>query len=34
MTETITPDRKAEAQVTPERRKHPRDVFVEFRNVF
>jgi phospholipid/cholesterol/gamma-HCH transport system ATP-binding protein len=34
MTETITPDRSAEPRVTPERRKHPRDVFVEFRDVF
>ena len=34
MTETITPDRRAEARTTPERRKHPRDVFVEFRDVF
>jgi phospholipid/cholesterol/gamma-HCH transport system ATP-binding protein len=34
MTETITTDRSAEARVTPERRKHPRDVFVEFRDVF
>ena len=35
MTETIiTPDRNAEPRVTPERRKHPRDVFVEFRDVF
>jgi phospholipid/cholesterol/gamma-HCH transport system ATP-binding protein len=33
MTETITTDRTAEARV-PERRKHPRDVFVEFRDVF
>jgi phospholipid/cholesterol/gamma-HCH transport system ATP-binding protein len=34
MTETITPDRSAEPRVIPERRKHPRDVFVEFRDVF
>jgi phospholipid/cholesterol/gamma-HCH transport system ATP-binding protein len=34
MTETITPDRRGEARTTPERRKHPRDVFVEFREVF
>ena len=34
MTETITPDRRAEARDTPERRQHPRDVFVEFRDVF
>ncbi|HEX7418316.1 MAG TPA: ABC transporter ATP-binding protein [Thermoanaerobaculia bacterium] len=34
MTETITPDRSAEPRMTPERRKHPRDVFVEFRDVF
>lgn len=33
MTETITPDRSAEVRTTPERRKHPRDVFVEFRDV-
>src|ERR1043166_7197512 len=33
MTSTITPDRRAEARETPERRKHPRDVFVEFRDV-
>ena len=33
MTETITPDRRAEGRMTPERRKHPRDVFVEFRDV-
>jgi phospholipid/cholesterol/gamma-HCH transport system ATP-binding protein len=34
MTETLTPDRRAEGRATPERRKHPRDVFVEFREVF
>ena len=34
MTETITLDRRAEARETPERRTHPRDVFVEFRDVF
>lgn len=35
MTETIsTPDRIAEARPMQERRKHPRDVFVEFRDVF
>src|SRR6476469_10214226 len=34
MTETITADRRAEARTTPERRQHPRDVFVEFRDVF
>jgi len=34
MTEPITADRRAEARTTPERRRHPRDVFVEFRDVF
>jgi phospholipid/cholesterol/gamma-HCH transport system ATP-binding protein len=34
MTETTTlPDRRAEARGTPERRKHPRDLFVEFQEV-
>lgn len=34
MTETMTTDRRAEARMTPERRTHSRDVFVEFREVF
>jgi phospholipid/cholesterol/gamma-HCH transport system ATP-binding protein len=34
MTETtIAPDRRAEVRETPERRRHPRDLFVEFRDV-
>ncbi len=33
MTETLTTDRRAEPRPTPERRQHPRDVFVEFRDV-
>ena len=33
MTETLATDRRAEARQTPERRKHARDVFVEFRDV-
>ncbi len=33
MTETFAPDRRAETPPTPDRRKHPRDVFVEFRDV-
>jgi phospholipid/cholesterol/gamma-HCH transport system ATP-binding protein len=34
MTETsIIPDRRAEGRVTPERRSHARDLFVEFRDV-
>lgn len=34
MTETTTlPDRRAEARDTPDRRRHPRDLFVEFRDV-
>jgi phospholipid/cholesterol/gamma-HCH transport system ATP-binding protein len=34
MTETTTaPDRRAEVRDTPERRRHPRDLFVEFRDV-
>jgi phospholipid/cholesterol/gamma-HCH transport system ATP-binding protein len=34
MTETTTlPDRRAESRGTPERRKHPRDLFVEFQEV-
>jgi phospholipid/cholesterol/gamma-HCH transport system ATP-binding protein len=34
MTETtIVPDRRAEARNTPDRRLHPRDLFVEFRGV-
>src|ERR1041384_4431031 len=34
MTETLSPDRRAQTRTTPERRKHPRDVLVEFRDVF
>jgi phospholipid/cholesterol/gamma-HCH transport system ATP-binding protein len=30
---TIAPDRRAETRETPERRRHPRDLFVEFRDV-
>ena len=33
MTDILTTDRRAEARPTPDRRKHPRDVFVEFRDV-
>ncbi len=33
MTETAAPDRRAQPRQTPERRLHPRDVFVEFRDV-
>ena len=33
MTDTLTMDRRAVARGTPERRTHPRDVFVEFRDV-
>ncbi len=34
MTETsMIPDRRAEARAMPERRSHPRDLFVEFKNV-
>jgi phospholipid/cholesterol/gamma-HCH transport system ATP-binding protein len=33
MTDTITTDRRAERRETPERRTHPRDVFVEFKGV-
>mgnify|MGYP000306517613 CR=1 FL=1 len=33
MTDTITTDRRAERRDTPERRTHPRDVFVEFQGV-
>src|ERR1043166_7880666 len=33
MTSTITPDRRAEERPTPERRRHMRDVFVEFIDV-
>jgi phospholipid/cholesterol/gamma-HCH transport system ATP-binding protein len=34
MTETtIAPDRRAEVRDTPDRRRHPRDLFVEFRDV-
>src|SRR5881398_312830 len=31
---TLTEDRRAESRPTPDRRQHPRDVFVEFRDVF
>jgi len=34
MTETITFDRRAESRETPDRRTHPRDVFVEFVDVY
>lgn len=34
MTETILTDRRAEPRPTADRRKHPRDVFVEFRDVY
>ena len=34
MTDTATFDRRAEDRGTPDRRKHPRDVFVEFRDVY
>src|SRR5438105_4383460 len=34
MTETLTADRRAEQRVMPERRSQPRDVFVEFRDVY
>src|SRR5947199_9576210 len=30
MTDTLTPDRRAEERATTDRRQHPRDVFVEF----
>jgi phospholipid/cholesterol/gamma-HCH transport system ATP-binding protein len=33
MTDTLTPDRRAEARSTTDRRQHPRDVFVEFVDV-
>jgi phospholipid/cholesterol/gamma-HCH transport system ATP-binding protein len=33
MTDTITTERRAEPRGTPDRRKHPRDLFVEFREV-
>jgi phospholipid/cholesterol/gamma-HCH transport system ATP-binding protein len=33
MTDTLTLDRRAESRETPDRRQHPRDVFVEFRDV-
>ena len=33
MTETLIPDRRAETRPAPDRRKHPRDVFVEFLDV-
>src|SRR5437764_11442669 len=34
MTDTLTPDRRAEERATPDRRRHERDVFVEFRDVY
>jgi phospholipid/cholesterol/gamma-HCH transport system ATP-binding protein len=34
MTETIANDRRAESRDTPDRRRHSRDLFVEFREVF
>ncbi len=34
MTDSLTIDRRADARDTTERRTHPRDVFVEFRDVF
>lgn len=34
MTDTFIADRRAEPRGTPDRRGHPRDVFVEFRDVF
>src|SRR5947199_7195244 len=33
MTDTLTPDRRAEERATTDRRQHPRDVFVEFVDV-
>jgi phospholipid/cholesterol/gamma-HCH transport system ATP-binding protein len=33
MTDTLTVDRRAQSRDTPDRRTHPRDVFVEFRDV-
>ncbi len=34
MTETVSAERRTEPRATPERRRHPRDVFVELRDVF
>jgi phospholipid/cholesterol/gamma-HCH transport system ATP-binding protein len=34
MTDTLTPDRRAETRPTADRRAHARDVFVEFRDVY
>jgi phospholipid/cholesterol/gamma-HCH transport system ATP-binding protein len=34
MADTVTIDRRAQARDTPDRRTHPRDVFVEFRDVY
>jgi phospholipid/cholesterol/gamma-HCH transport system ATP-binding protein len=34
MTDTLTPERRAETRDTQDRRRHTRDVFVEFRDVF
>ena len=34
MTDTITDDRRARERETPDRRRHTRDVFVEFRDVY
>ena len=34
MTDTITPDRRAEPRATPDRRRQERDVFVEFQDVY
>jgi phospholipid/cholesterol/gamma-HCH transport system ATP-binding protein len=34
MTDIISTDRRAQARETPDRRSHPRDLFVEFRDVF
>src|SRR5437660_988807 len=33
MTDTLTPERRAEERTTPDRRRQMRDVFVEFRDV-
>ena len=34
MTETPLPDRRAELRATPERRRHTREPFVEFRDIY
>ncbi|MEA2329365.1 MAG: hypothetical protein QOE68_4324, partial [Thermoanaerobaculia bacterium] len=34
MTDTLTAERRAEARDTNDRRRHARDVFVEFRDVY